>query len=273
MLGLNSGQGISDTDANPVAVALTVAYDGAQFHGFAKQPGLATVQGSLETALAIALRRPVPTVGAGRTDAGVHARGQVVSFDAIQGEIHPRRLRRSLQALVGDSLVIREIRVARARFSARFDARSREYRYRIVYGPVPNLFTADFAWHVVKPLDLGRMREAAELLIGEHDFASFCVTASAKGLRTVRTVDVIELIEEEHFSEQCLTVRVVGRAFLHSMVRTIVGTLVDVGVGRCDTQWVTEVLGARSRAIAGPTAPAHGLTFHSVRYDDEVWLG
>jgi tRNA pseudouridine38-40 synthase len=256
-----------------VSVALVVAYHGAAFHGFARQPGLATVQGSLEDALSIALRRPVLTVGAGRTDAGVHAWGQVVTFSAFRDEIDGHRLRRSVQALVGESLVVRELRLARQGFSARFDARSREYRYRIVNGPTPNLFTAQFAWHVVKPLDRDRMDTAALALLGEHDFASFCVTQSAKRQSTVRTVDTIELLEEEHLNERCLVVRVVGRSFLHSMVRTIVGTLVDVGVGRQEPEWVAQALVSRSRAIAGPTAPACGLTFQSVHYDEDVWLG
>jgi tRNA pseudouridine38-40 synthase len=257
---------------SPHALALTLAYDGAPFAGFARQPGLDTVQGRLESALATVLRREVVTVGAGRTDAGVHALGQVVSFDAAGDEPEPDRLRRSLDALTGAGLVVREVRHARAGFSARFDAVSREYRYRIVDGSVPPLFLERFAWHCSPTLDARAMSEAAQVLIGEHDFKSFCVTESAQDKPTVRRLDVLEVTEEEHLAERCLTVRVTGNAFLHSMVRVIVGTLVEVGAGRRDAAWIAEALAARDRSAAGPTAPPHGLVLHSVGYPDEVWL-
>lgn len=254
------------------AIALTVAYDGRPFAGFARQPGLETVQGRLETALATALRREVVTVGAGRTDAGVHALGQIVSFDAYGGEPEPRRLRRALDALSGDGIVVTDVREARQGFSARFDAVSREYRYRIVDGPVSPLFLDAFVWHVSKPLDVASIAEAAAHLIGEHDFKSFCVTESAEGKRTVRRLDAVEVLREEHLGERCLTVRVVGNAFLHSMVRVIVGSLVEVGTGRRAAGWVADALAARDRSAAGPTAPPHGLTLWRVEYPDEVWL-
>lgn len=254
------------------AIALTVAYDGARFAGFARQPGLETVQGRLESALATVLRREVQTTGAGRTDSGVHALGQVVSLDALDGEFEPARLRRSIDALTGEGIVVREVRRARAGFSARFDATSREYRYRVVAGAVPPLFIGRFAWHVAGDLDLGAMRAGANLLLGEHDFRSFCVAESAEGQRTVRRVEAIEIGEEQHLGEACLTLRVVGNAFLHSMVRVIVGTLVEVGAGRQDVDWVAAALAAKTREAAGPTAPAHGLTLWRVIYPEEVWL-
>lgn len=252
-------------------LALTVAYDGAPFAGFARQPEQPTVQGSLENALNVALRRDVETVGAGRTDAGVHALGQVVSFEANGDEPDPHTLTRSLNALVPEGIVVREVRRARAGFSARFDAISREYRYRLVTGAVPPLFLRDVSWWVKRDLDLTAMSTAAVHLLGEHDFRSFCVADSAEGKRTVRKLDMLEVIEESHLGERCLTVHVVGNAFLHSMVRTIVGTLVEVGVGRRDDSWVAEVLEARDRGVAGPTAPANGLTLWRVRYADDVW--
>lgn len=261
------------TSAPPHAVALTVAYDGERFSGFARQPGLATVQGSLESALATVLGREVVTTGAGRTDAGVHALGQVVSFDCTAGEIpDPHRLRRSLDALSEDGISVREVRLARTGFSARFDAIDREYRYRIVAGPVGPLFLEQFSWHVPARLDVDAMRTGALHLLGEHDFKSFCVTESAVGKSTVRRLDAVEVLEEEHLGEACLTVRIVGTAFLHSMVRVIVGTLVEVGAGRRTPAWVGEALAALDRSSAGPTAPPHGLVFHRVRYPDDVWL-
>lgn len=259
-------------DTQPHAIALTVAYDGSPFAGFARQPGLDTVQGRIEAALATALRRDVVTTGAGRTDTGVHALGQVVSFDADGAEPAPARLRRSLDALTGEGLVVREVRHARAGFSARFDAIGREYRYRIVQGVVPPLFIGRVAWHVPGELDVEAMAEAAMALVGEHDFRSFCVTESGRDKRTVRRLDTVELLAEEHLGERCVTVRIVGNAFLHSMVRVIIGTLVDVGSGRQDGSWVAQVLAARDRSAAGPTAPAHGLTLWRVEYPDDVWL-
>jgi tRNA pseudouridine38-40 synthase len=259
------------TGSEPGVLALTVAYDGKPFAGFARQHGQRTVQGSLEAALSVVLRREVEIVVAGRTDAGVHALGQVVSVPAIGDEPDDLALIRSLNALVERGIVVREVRHARPGFSARFDAVSREYRYRIAVGPIPPLFLAPVAWWVKAPLDVEAMRTAAALLVGEHDFRSFCVALSAEGKRTMRRVDSIDFAEEEHLGERCLVVRVVGNAFLHSMVRVIVGTLVEVGAGRREPSWVVEALDARERAAAGPTAPAHGLTLWAVEYPEEVW--
>ena len=256
----------------PVAtIALTVAYDGALFAGFANQPGQDTVQGRLESALGTFLGRPVQTVGAGRTDSGVHALGQVVSFSASSQDLERRDLLRSVNALARPGLVVREVRHAPRGFSARFDAVSREYRYRIVCGTVPPMFLGPVSWWIKKELDLDAMREAAALLVGERDFCSFCVTASALDKRTVRRVDTIDISRETQLGEECVVIRVVGNAFLHSMVRTIIGTLSLVGTGKKNVEWVGEALAACDRAAAGPTAPAEGLTFWSVEYPEAVW--
>lgn len=251
--------------------ALTVSYNGRDFAGFARQPGLPTVQGRLETALATVLRCDVQTVGAGRTDAGVHALEQVVSFD-VDVETDRASLLRSLNALVGDGIVVTGVREAPQGFSARHSAVAREYRYRLVPGPVPPLFLAPYAWWVRGTLNLGEMRGAAAALIGEHDFRSFCVAASAEGVRTHRRLDLIEIVPEQVMGEHSLVVRVIGNAFLHSMVRTIVGSLVEVGLGRRSPSWVGEALAACDRSVAGPTAPAHGLTLWHVSYPEECWL-
>lgn len=254
------------------AYALRVSYDGTPFAGFARQPGLDTVQGRLETALTTVLRRRVVTVGAGRTDAGVHALGQVVSFDADGHEPEPGSLLRSLNALVGGGIVVTGVTRAVDGFSARFDAEAREYRYRLVPGPVQPLFLDRFAWWTRDTLDLGAMREAASVLAGEHDFRSFCVTESAEGRSTTRHVELVRIEPEEHLGEHSVSVRVVGNAFLHSMVRVVVGSLVEVGLGRREPEWLGEVLLARDRAAAGPTAPARGLTLWHVTYPDKCWV-
>ena len=256
----------------PSTTALTVAYDGSAFHGFARQPGLETVQGRLESALSVALRRDVAIVGAGRTDAGVHALGQVVSFAAAPDDPGPSALMRSLNALAGPDCVVSEVRSAQRGFSARYDAVCREYRYVIVPGAVPPLAVAHRSWWVKGTLDLHAMREAASHVAGDHDFTSFCVTGSTVGKRTVRNVELIEIGPETALGEHCIVVRVVGRSFLHSMVRIIVGSLVEVGHGKRDPSWMEEALSARSRDAAGQTAPPEGLTLWHVGYPDEMWL-
>lgn len=252
-------------------IALSVSYNGRDFAGFARQPGQLTVQGQLEAALTTALRHEIETVGAGRTDAGVHALEQVVSFE-VDGPVDRSALLRSVNALVGDGIVVTGVREAPSGFSARHSAIAREYRYRIVPGPVPPLFLAPYAWWVKSTLALGPMREAAAMLLGEHDFRSFCVASSAEGIRTFRRLDVVDIAPETVMGEHCLVVRLVGNAFLHSMVRTIVGSLVEIGAGRRPQQWMAEALAARDRTAAGPTAPAHGLTLWHVSYPEECWL-
>lgn len=249
---------------------MTVAYNGAGFAGFAKQPACRTVQGELEHALAVVHRREVPTVCAGRTDAGVHALGQQVSFELTDGEVAERsceRLRLSLNAITPDDIAVRDVRIEPGGFSARFDAKAREYRYRIVQGPVPPVFLGGFSWHRRgEQLDIDAMRDGASYLVGEHDFKTFCAAKSAQDKPTVRVIRSIELFEEDQMGEQCLVVRVVGDGFLHNMIRIIVGTLVEVGAHNRDAIWVAEALDACDRTKAGPTAPACGLTFWRVEY-------
>lgn len=267
---LSSDRSAQD-EPSELSLVLTLAYDGTAYSGFAKQKDerLATVQGELERALAVYFRRPVETVCAGRTDAGVHALGQVVSCamraDELDG-IKPERLVISLNAITPDDIAIRDVRFESVGFSARFDAVAREYRYRIVSGPVPPLFLARFSWWRRGALDIEAMRQGAAHLIGEHDFKSFCKAASAEGKTTMRCVEEISIDPDEQLGEPCIVIKVVGNAFLHSMVRTIVGTLVQVGAGHRDPAWVREVLEARDREAAGETAPASGLTFWRVTY-------
>lgn len=250
-------------------LAFAVAYRGAAFAGFARQPGQLTVQGSIEHALATVLRRPVETVCAGRTDAGVHAIGQVVSFDVSAADLENRTdasLVRSLNALTHDDIAVRGVEHKPLGFSARFDAKAREYRYHLAVGSTPPVLMRDFSWHVGGGLDVEAMEAASRCLIGEHDFKSFCMAVSAVGKPTCRNVSEISFSREEILGEPMVVVKVVGNAFLHSMVRTIVGTLVAVGKGRRDPSWVADVLAARDRRAAGENAPAAGLVFWRVTY-------
>lgn len=250
---------------------LTLGYDGSAFHGFARQDGPETVQGRIEDALAVVLRRRPDTVGAGRTDTGVHARSQVMSYASEPGDPDPDALRRSLNALAGPEIVVSSVRYARDGFSARFDALSRDYRYLLVTGPVPPLALRGRSWWVKGPLDVEAMSRAAEVLLGQHDFRSFCVAASAEGKRTVREISAISLSPDCELGEECLELRIAGPTFLHSMVRIIVGSLVEVGQGRRDAAWLEHALAAQDRSAAGPTAPPEGLTLWSVAYPVDVW--
>lgn len=250
-------------------LSLTVSYNGGLFCGFARQPGKLTVQGELEQALSLVMRRPVEVVCSGRTDAGVHALGQVVSFNVSADELESRSLyslRRSLNALTHEDITVRKVEERDPGFSARFDAQWREYHYHICLDDTPPLFMRDFSWFVHADLDIPAMQQAARYLEGEHDFKSFCMAASAVGKPTCRNVHEISLSRETIMGEEVLTIKVVGNAFLHSMVRTIVGTLVMVGRGLRKPEWVREVLEARDRTAAGENAPAAGLVFWKVQY-------
>lgn len=252
-------------------IMLKIAYEGAPFSGFARQADRLTVQGSLEEALELLYKRPIDSTCAGRTDAGVHARGQVVSFDLTEQEFEAKpisTLRRSLNALIDERAAVTEVCEKTPGFSARFDAVAREYRYFLYEDVVRPVLISDLVWRVKKLLDVSAMRQGAAHLIGEHDFKSFCMAASAEGKPTCRNLMEIDIKREELMGEPVIVVKVIGNAFLHSMVRTIVGTLVAVGVGNREPDWVAEVLAACDRRAAGEKAPACGLVFWGVRYKD-----
>lgn len=249
--------------------SITLSYNGAPFAGFARQPGQRTVQGELEQALATVFRCPVETVCAGRTDAGVHARSQVVSFqlpDYVDASRPEASIVRSLNALTHDAISVRCFSPKPDDFSARFSATMREYRYFIFNQVYPPIFTAHFSWHVKHPLNVSAMQDAAAHLIGEHDFKSFCMACSAEGKRTHRFVQSVTFHSTEEFGEPLLYIKVCGNAFLHSMVRAMVGTLVMVGRELRTPEWVSEVLAARDRKAAGENAPAQGLVLWDVIY-------
>ena len=256
-------------EARDHTLALTLSYNGAPFSGFARQPGQLTVQGNLEEALQMLFKREIETTCAGRTDAGVHALGQVVSFDVDDYDLAGRSLpslRRSLNALTHEGITVREVEPKKLGFSARFDAQAREYHYHLCVDSTCPIFMRDFSWFVPGGLDITAMEAGARHLLGEHDFKSFCTAASAEGKPTHRNVREISFHPETVMGENIMCIKVVGNAFLHSMVRTIVGTLVCVGRGQRDADWVAEVLAACDRRMAGENAPAQGLVFWRVIY-------
>jgi len=237
---------------------LDLAYDGSGFRGYARQEGHRTVQGVLEDALVTLLKTDVETSVAGRTDAGVHALGQVVSFQ-FDGEVDLERLPRSLNGIVGPELVVRSARAAPDDFSARFSAVWRRYRYLIEMGP-SNPLTRSFVWAVDQSLDVDTMGRIAPAFVGEHDFASFCRAPDGKS--TVRRVTELE-VEGDGTS---LAIWIQANAFCHQMVRSIVGYLYDVGRGFSDPSLVEEVITARNRSRVATVAPPHGLTLMEVGY-------
>ncbi len=248
-------------------LGIKLGYRGAAFSGFAEQPGERTVAGELRRALETMFRREVDFACAGRTDAGVSALAQYISVPVLAEEaaIPTTRLMRSLNALTDDDISIRDLYRAPEGFSARFDALSRSYRYRVAAGPRPVL-AWDHAWWYSGALDVSAMNAAAQALVGEHDFKSFCKAISAVDKPTHRYVEYISVAEIDEAGEKIIAFDIKGNAFLHTMVRTIVGTLVEVGRGHRAQSWVHEVLLACDRCAAGPTAPAKGLTFVDVSY-------
>ena len=238
---------------------MTLSYDGSGFRGWAKNAGERTVEGVLSDALARVLGDMPKLAVAGRTDAGVHARGQVASFSAAD-EVDLESLQGSINGMLAPEVVAGNVRRAPEGFNARFSATAREYRYRIDTGPWPDPFEARFVWHRPGELAVTAMREAARTLIGEHDFASFCRRPQSGG--TVRRLERLSIARVGDRVE--ISAR--ANAFLHQMVRTLVGTLVAVGDGRLDADAVHEILVVRDRGRTPPMAPALGLTLERVAY-------
>ena len=249
-------------DAEVRIVRLVVAYDGTEFRGWAAQrdPAIRTVEGLLSDALALITGDRPPLSVAGRTDAGVHARGQVVSFPT-PAVATPERIALAVNAMLGPEVVVRDGGYAPAGFDARFSASARVYRYRIDEGAVADPFRARFVWHRPGRLDLTAMRAAARHLVGEHDFASFC-RQQASGRSTRRRLQRLTVDREAERLE--LGFR--ANAFCHQMVRALVGTIVAVGEGRIDPAGIPGIVAARDRSSAGQLAPARGLTLERVVY-------
>lgn len=250
----------------------TVAYDGTAFRGFAPNHAVRTVIGDLSEAIARVVRRSVDLTGAGRTDAGVHAWGQVVSCD-LPGETDLDDLARRLNKLCAPAIAIREAAWAEPGFDARFSATWRQYRYHVWNDRAPNPLLAGTCWHVPQPLDLVLMQAAVSPLIGEHDFTSFCRKPKVpEGEPPASMVRILYELRWERLDDTpMLRMDVRASAFCHQMVRSITGTLVDVGLHKLTPADVNGVLHAKDRAVAGQVAPPHGLILWAVGYDGERW--
>ena len=245
---------------------LLVEYDGTNYLGWQLQPDGPTVQAVLEQALATALREPVRVRAAGRTDAGVHACGQVVAVPVTRVPDDLRKLAASLNALTPDDVAVRDVAVVDDAFDPRRHAQSRVYEYRILTSATPSAFWHRYAWHHPVRLDAGAMARAAAALVGEHDFAGFCTADADPMQSTVRRVLVSEIVRDGDL----LVHRIEATAFLKHMVRNVVGTLAEIGRGERPVDTLAQVLASRDRRRAGPTAPAHGLVLAAVRYPGEA---
>jgi tRNA pseudouridine38-40 synthase len=272
---------------------VTIAYDGTDFYGWQVQPDRATIQGRLAEAIERVTGERVLPQGSGRTDAGVHARGQVASF-FLNAAIPAGNLLRALNRKLPEAIRVLSAEPAAAEFHARHSARAKTYEYRIFRGEICAPWTARFAWALSWPLELERMRVAAALVVGTHDFTSFAASdpdfhpvkrnaylpgtpdlamrrgaeggEDAGGAGNVRTVFESGWGEDGELLGGLLTYRVRGDGFLHHMVRNLVGTFVDVGRGQMEPAEVARILGAKCRSEAGATAPARGLFLDCVEY-------
>jgi len=246
----------------PRTIRLDLAYDGTGFRGWATQrdPDIRTIEGVLTAALEELVREQVSLSVAGRTDAGVHARGQVTSFETESSRT-PAQVRDFLNGRLAPEISIREAREAADAFDARFSASAREYRYVIDASETPDPFTGRFTWHRPTALDVAAMRKASAVLVGSHDFASFCRHPGAER-STVR--DLQRLTIRRDGDRIVFGLR--ANAFLHQMVRIVVGTLAEVGQGRLSAADVRRILSARERSQAPKAAPARGLTLERVVY-------
>ena len=243
-------------------VGLVVAYDGTNYSGWQIQPNGITIQGVLNDALTDLLGEKIEIMGASRTDAGVHALGNVAVFDTntrIPGE----KISYALNQRLPDSIVIQDSWEVSGDFHPRHCNTRKTYEYRILNTAVPLPQKRNFTWHVTGSIDIEKMKEAAAYIVGEHDFKSFCCVRT-QAESTVRTIYSLEVLQEG--SE--IIIRIKGNGFLYNMVRIITGTLIQVGKGRFKPEYVKQMLEAKDRTVAGQTAPPQGLTLVGIEYVD-----
>ncbi len=245
---------------------LLLQYDGTDFHGWQIQENLRTVQGELTAALSLIDGRSVNVHGSGRTDAGVHAEGQVASVD-IQREIAPEKLRNAINGNVGKDVRVLQVEEVDPEFHARYSALAKTYVYRIVNGPVISPFWSRYAHHEARKLDRDRMRSAAQLFLGKHDWTAFSAAQSdvEDRVRTISNLEVREQ-EDERLLDPMIEIRVTADGFLRYMVRAIAGTLMAAGRKELDNESILDAISTGGRPLSATTAPACGLTLVSVRY-------
>jgi tRNA pseudouridine38-40 synthase len=246
---------------------LTIQYDGTDFHGWQMQDELRTVQGELTRALTLIEGREVTVNGSGRTDAGVHAQGQVASV-RVERDITPEKLRAAINGNVAKDLRVMEAQIAGDDFHARYSALEKTYLYRVVNGPVMSPFWLRYAHHEARQLDLERMSGCAALFLGTHDWTAFSA-AQSDGENRTRTISHLEVSKrsDERSGEPMVEISASANGFLRYMVRSIAGTMLAVGRGEMDQKDIERAIDQGDRSLAGATAPACGLTLWSVRYE------
>lgn len=245
---------------------LFIQYDGTDFHGWQVQENDRTIQGELERVIGTLEDAPVKVIGSGRTDAGVHAEGQVANV-ILQRPFTPEKLRNAINGNLWRDIRIMNVEKVPNEFHARFSARQKTYVYRIVNAPVMSPFWRRYAHHEHRPLDIGRMNQASRLLLGEHDWTAFS-SAHSDGENKVRTITdcVFESYWDARANAAVIEFRIAANGFLRYMVRSIVGTLIEVGRGEKDFDTIQSAIVGGDRSLAGKTAPAHGLTLQRVDY-------
>lgn len=260
----SSSTGLARPDAEKRRLKVTVAYLGTAFRGFAAQPGVQTVGGTLAEAIAKVAGHEVQITCAGRTDAGVHARGQVVHCD-VSAEVDPDALRRSVNRMLGPDIVARSIEEAAPGFDARRSAIGRRYAYTILNTQEPSPFLAAIAWHIEHPLDIHALELAADPVIGEHDFSAFCRRPPDREEGEPLTRRVFDA-RWRALPGDLVRFEIAAGAFCHQMVRSLVGTMVEMGRGRRKAGEMAAILRSRNRAHAASPAPPHGLCLEEVAY-------
>jgi tRNA pseudouridine38-40 synthase len=242
---------------------LTLAYDGTNFSGWQAQPGRRTVQGAVQETWALITQEQVQVTGTSRTDAGVHALGQVAGINS-QTHLDAATLHRALNARLPADVAVVKVETVAEGFHATRDCVAKRYRYSIHNSHQRPLFERSYVWHVPQALNTDAMHQAAQGLVGTHDFASFQSTGSERE-NTVRTLFAVEVRRDEHQPSR-VEIEVEGDGFLYNMVRIIAGSLVEVGTGRRDAAWLASALAARDRRATGKTAPPHGLCLLWARF-------
>ena len=242
---------------------LVIEYDGTAYHGWQRQSNGRTIQGTIEAALRTMTGEAITLIGSGRTDAGVHATGQVANF-CLETRLTSDVFLKGLNSLLPSDIVIKDCAVADEKFHARYDALSKVYDFRILNRPIPAAILRQYAWHIRKSLDLEAIRAAMLCLKGQHDFSAFEATGAPRP-HAVRTVTDVNLTGKDTDGYVVFSIEADG--FLRHMVRNIVGMLVDVGLGKISPGAFAEILISKDRKQAGITAPAHGLFLREVKYE------
>ena len=242
-------------------IKLLLEYDGANYQGWQVQPRGPTIQGILEEKLSLLAKEPIQLIGSGRTDSGVHALGQVAHFKT-QSQMDVDSMQRALNGLLSPDIVIRKIEEVEEGFHARRHSKSKVYEYRILNRSLRSAFHRGYVWHIPQKLNLMEMRKATKSLIGEHDFSAFRTVGSS----TRTTVRRVLRAEWKRGRDGLIRFEIEANGFLKQMVRSIIGTLVEIGKGRMKATEIRKILNSRERKEAGPTAPAQGLFLKEVKY-------